>query len=182
MSGFEFFFGFMGLVLGLALANVAAGFGKLWRIRSTGNTGWCIPLLAILILARIITIWNGTWHTFQEVEINSLSLLVAAGVALPYVLVSTLMFPEDEEKWLNLDSYYLGQSRLILAALTLPPVVFLLGVVPVLGFKHDLLNLTVNLALLVGPLLVMLVWRRLWFHRLMLSLMIIFEFWTLLFL
>jgi hypothetical protein len=173
MSAFEYFFTFFGLMMGMALVNVAGGFGRLWRARSAGALGWCIPLLAILILVSVISSWVGIWATLQEVEIGAASLGFAAAMALPYALVSTLMFPEDAAEWPDLDAYYLQHSRVILVILALSPLAVLTAV-PFLTERPPSLRAWIELVgLMVTPIVVMLIWRRLWVHRLLLTFMIL---------
>jgi len=51
-------------------------------------------------------------------------MLAAAGIALPYVFVSRAMFPgEEKDPELSLEDHYLRHRVLILAMLTVPPVV-----------------------------------------------------------
>lgn len=174
MSAFEFFFSFYSLMLGLALANIAAGFGRLWRVRSTGSTGWCVPLLAVLILLRVVSSWATSWGMLQDIEISAATLLIAVGVALPYVVVSTLMFPDDGRDWPDLDAYYMSHSRVLLIVLAVSALVGQMGVMLVIA-PTDLRTFLLTVALLVGPLAVMLVWRRLWVHRIMLILLVFDE-------
>lgn len=174
MSAFEFFFGFYGLMLGLALANIAAGFGRLWRVRSTGNTGWCVPLLALLILLRVVSSWATSWGMLQDIVITAATLLIAVGVALPYVVVSTLMFPDDSQGWPDLDLYYMSHARVLVIMLALSALVGQIGVASVIA-PMGLGPLMITLAMLVVPLAIMLIWRRLWVHRVMLVVLVLDE-------
>lgn len=175
MGTFEYFFTFLGLMLGLALANIAGGFGRLWRVQSIGKVGFCLPLLALLILFRIISIWRTTYTVLPMVEITTISLFVAVGTALPYVLISTLMFPDDSKDWVDLDDYYLKHARVLLIALALPPLLASMGYAYLAQVTLDVWEWTKVIGLMVTPVALMLVWRKLWVHRTVLALMALDE-------
>lgn len=175
MSAFEYFFAFLGLILGLALANVAGGFGRLWRARSAGAVGWCTPMVALLVLMRIVTLWISTWSELQTVAITQISLFTALGLALPYVLVSTLMFPDDSREWPDLDAYYMKHARFLLVVLAIPPFVGLVGNPLISDEIRSAWDWVRHLSLLVAPLIVMLIWRCLWLHKVILTLMVLDE-------
>ena len=51
MNDFEYLFSFYALLLGLSVANVASGFGDMWRERHAMPIGLCTPLLGLVVLA-----------------------------------------------------------------------------------------------------------------------------------
>lgn len=173
MSAFEYFFALFGLILGMALVNVAGGFGRLWRARAIGSLGWCVPLLAVLILVRVLTAWVGVWQTLQGVEIGGLSVAIAAGMALPYALVSTLMYPDDAREWPDLDAYYLQHCRVILVFLAVAPLTVLVALPALTGQPPSARAWIENAGLMFAPVVAMLIWRKAWLHRLLLAFLIL---------
>lgn len=122
MSDFEYLFSFYGLLLGLALANVATGFADMWRERHAQAIGLCGPLLACTVLFGSMNVWLVHWGARDGVTFDVWRLLSAAGVALPYVFISRAMFPSADQKR-PLDEHYLEHRTIILTALTVSPIV-----------------------------------------------------------
>jgi hypothetical protein len=122
MSDVEYLFSFYGLLLGLAVANVATGFADIWRDRQAVAINVCVPLLALIVLFGGMNVWLVYWNTREAVSFDVWRLLSAAGVALPYVFVSRAMFPSADQKR-ALDEHYMEHRQAILLALAIPPVV-----------------------------------------------------------
>jgi len=118
MSAFEFLFTFYGLLLGIALSNVAVGFGKLWRLKVDVAIGWLTPTMSICVIAMVSSLWLGAWasHT-ADLPISALTLSLALGVALPIIFVSVVLFPDDGDAVGALDEHYLAHRRAIVGAL-----------------------------------------------------------------
>lgn len=124
MGPFDYLFSFYGLLLGIAVANVAIGFADMWRDCERIEVGTCPPLLACIVLLGGMNVWLTTWQTRHDVTLSGWQMLAAAGIALPYVFVSRAMFPgQEKEPELSLEEHYLKHRVLILAILTIPPVV-----------------------------------------------------------
>lgn len=68
MSGFEFFFGFFGLILSLSVVEVITGLGKVLRRREAIRLGWVTPLLALFVLLDVASFWSVSWTRMQDVE------------------------------------------------------------------------------------------------------------------
>jgi len=122
MVDFEYLFSFYGLLLGLAVANVATGFADMWRDRTAVIVGVCAPLLACIVLFGGMNVWLVYWQTRQAVTIEAWRMLSAAGVALPYIFISRAMFPVASQVR-SLEDHYLEHRQVILTALAVPPVV-----------------------------------------------------------
>jgi hypothetical protein len=121
---FDYLFSFYGLLLGIAVANVAIGFADMWRDSERIEVGTCPPVLACIVLLGGMNVWLTTWQTRHDAGVSGWQMLAAAGIALPYVFVSRAMFPgEEKEPELSLEDHYLKHRVLILAMLTVPPVV-----------------------------------------------------------
>ena len=88
MNAFEIFFTVHGLIMAVAVANAAGGFGGILPDRHDLRIGWCVPLLRALI-------WLAVWSGAEAQAINQIELFAALGVAVPYVFISVAMFPRD---------------------------------------------------------------------------------------
>ncbi|RYG85685.1 MAG: hypothetical protein EON59_11680 [Alphaproteobacteria bacterium] len=123
MSGFEYLFTFYGLLLGLAVANVATGFADMWRSRDDISPGWTTPMLGMFILLAAAHQWVSFWAAREGITMAPSTLLISMAVAFPYIFVSTGMFPRQHDKWRSLEDYYAAHSRVLMGALALPSVV-----------------------------------------------------------
>ena len=128
MAPFDYLLSFYGLLLGIAVANVAIGFADMWRDCEKIRVGTSPPLLACIVLLGGMNVWLTTWQTRHAMDLDGWQMLAAAGIALPYVFVSRAIFPGLEAKpESSLEDHYLKHRLLILALLTVPPVVSLVS-------------------------------------------------------
>lgn len=124
MNPFDYLFSFYGLLLGIAVANVAIGFADMWRDCEKITVGTCPPLVASSVLLGGMNIWLQMWNTRPYLTVDGLQMLAAAAVSLPYVFVSRAIFPgiEDQPER-SLEQHYLKHRRMILILLAIPPIV-----------------------------------------------------------
>jgi hypothetical protein len=128
MGPFDYLFSFYGLLLGIAVANVAIGFADMWRDCERIRVGTAPPLLACIVLLGGMNVWLTTWQSRHDVTLNGWQMLAAAGISLPYVFVSRAMFPgQERQPESSLEEHYLKHRVLILLLLTAPPVVSLVS-------------------------------------------------------
>ena len=128
MDSFDYLFSFYGLLIGIAVANVAIGFADMWRDCGKIAVGYCPPLLGILVMLGGMNVWLTMWHVRTEATVGAWQMLAATGVAMPYVFVSRAMFPGAErESESSLEEHYLRHRVLILMVLVIPPVVSLIS-------------------------------------------------------
>src|SRR3954462_12391621 len=85
MNPFDYLFSFYGLLLGIAVANVAIGFADMWRDCERISVGTCPPLVASSVLFGGMNVWLEMWHTRPFVTVDGIQMLTAAAVSLPYV-------------------------------------------------------------------------------------------------
>jgi len=124
MNSFDYLFSFYGLLLGIAVANVAIGFADMWRDCEKIAVGTCPPLVASSVLLGGMNIWLQMWHTLPYLTVDGVQMLAAAAVSLPYVFVSRAIFPGVEDKpERSLEEHYLKHRRMILILLAIPPIV-----------------------------------------------------------
>jgi hypothetical protein len=170
MSDFEYLFTFYGLLLGLAIANVATGFADLWRSRKAMTPGLATPLLGVFILLAAAHQWVSFWSGRESLTMGPWELLISIGVAFPYIFVSHGMFPREQDRWTSLEEYYLAHSSVLMGVLLIPPLAGL----SYNGVLHgawpsgpDLIFTAVRIAV---PLTLIFV-KRSWAHRASLALL-----------
>lgn len=158
MEQFDYLFSFYGLLLGIAVANVAIGFADMWRDCEKVEVGACPPLLASIVLFGGMNVWLTTWQTRHDVNVSGWQMLAAAGISLPYVFVSRAMFPgQEKQPERSLEEHYLKHRILILAVMTAPPIVsvvskLLLDDIHEYGWREGWMTVRVAIPLLLMPL------------------------------
>ena len=123
MNAFDYLFSFYGLLLGIAVANVAIGFADMWRDCEKIQVGGCPPLLCGIVLLGGMNVWLTMWHIRANVDVTAWQMVAAACVALPYVFISRAMFPgQERQQERSLEEHYLRHRILILTILMIPPL------------------------------------------------------------
>lgn len=94
-DAFDFMFGFYGLLLGLAVAEIAAGFSRAWDERRRRPLGRVGPLFGAVLLMDLLTYWLSAWghRTIEGVTFHV--AFIAAIAALLYYFASTQVFPKE---------------------------------------------------------------------------------------
>jgi len=109
-EAFGFMFAFYGLLLGLAVAEVASGFSRAYDERQTRKLGFVAPLFGTLLLVDLITFWMNAWAYRELAEISYLAAFAVALVALLYYFAATQVFPKATETD-TLDDHIMGHRR-----------------------------------------------------------------------
>ncbi|MGE5564127.1 MAG: hypothetical protein ACM3ZV_12615 [Bacillota bacterium] len=117
MDAFSFVFSLFGLLMGLALAEALAGFGRALELRHKIRIGWLLPLLALLITFDITSLWLIAWQSRSEIPVSFISLAAGLVIFGIYYLVAQLAFPEDIEHWPDLDAYYFKHRRWLMGGM-----------------------------------------------------------------
>lgn len=125
MSDFEFVFSLFGLLLGLSLAELLGGFGRVIDAelgsRRAGErsfrAGWLTPLLGLFTLIDITTFWMAAWSVRGQLSVTGAVMLGGLFFAGSYYLAATLVFPREPREWPDLDSYFFAVRRLVVGAL-----------------------------------------------------------------
>lgn len=124
MGPFDYLFSFYGLLLGIAVANVAIGFADMWRDSEKIAVGTCPPLVASSVLLGGMNVWLQMWHARPDVIVDGPQMIAAAAISLPYVFVSRAIFPGAEDhKERSLEEHYLNHRKLILILLAIPTLI-----------------------------------------------------------
>jgi hypothetical protein len=120
MTVFEYSFTLIGLVLGLSLTEVLGGLLRTARSRGVRSLGILTPLLGTFVVVDAAATWGfvyGIRSSFGE----SVWPVLGFGVVLSslYYCAAFLVFPDSEERWPDLDEYYMQHRRLVLGLLFL---------------------------------------------------------------
>lgn len=118
MTVFEHSFTLIGLVLGLALADVLGGLVRIARTRGLNAIGLLIPMTAIFIVADITTFWGILWDLRATMPESAWPVL-GFGIFLSsiYYCAATLALPNEPQNWPSLDAYYMKYRRPVLGAM-----------------------------------------------------------------
>lgn len=111
-DAFGFMFAFYGLLLGLALAEIAAGFSRAYDERHVRRIGVVAPLFGCLLLVDLITFWVNAWAYRELADVSYVTALAVAAVSLLYYFASTQVFPKATEKE-NLDDHIMQSRRVV---------------------------------------------------------------------
>lgn len=130
MSGFEFFFSFYGLLLGLAMAELLSGSAGVVRAGRTRSIGWGTGLLALEVATEIVVVWLSAWHYWRGVEPSLRTMAVPFVSGAAYYTATCLVFPREPAELAALDDHFLRQKRHVATCLLIP---FLLGLMGEFG-------------------------------------------------
>ena len=118
MSDFEFVFVLYGLLLGLAMAELLAGFGNALEAklhRQPGESGpalgWLTPLMAIFVMLDLLSFWVFAWRVRDEISVSASALFGVTAFASAYYLAARLVFPRNPDHLPDLDEHFLRIRR-----------------------------------------------------------------------
>ena len=130
MSAFETVFTLLGMVLGLAVAEVLAGFAralKLKRNEKPVRIGWLTPLLGLLVIIDLATFWMIAWDLRDGWRVDFPIMVSALAVVAVYYLAATMVFPDDPDEWPNYDDWYDRHRRTVIGAMLFCTVASTIG-------------------------------------------------------
>lgn len=119
MSGFDFFFTLYGLVLGLSVVEVVAGFARLAHGHRGLRVGWLVPMLAIFMLLDVASFWMSAFVRLKDDAPSYAMLVIGLTVSGLYYVAATAVFPRDFAEQPDFDAHYLANRRLVLGAVTI---------------------------------------------------------------
>lgn len=111
-DAFSFMFAFYGLLLGLALAEIAAGFSRAYDERKSRPLGVVAPLFGLLLLVDLITFWTNAWAYRAMADVTYLTAVGVAAVSLLYYFAATQVFPKATETE-TLDHHIMASRRVV---------------------------------------------------------------------
>ena len=114
MDQFSFFFGFYGLILGLAVAELLSGFARLVRARAVRKIDARTALLATFIFLLLCATWIDAFRN-PEVTLDFSGLWAPILIATCYYLAASVIFPTDEAEFDRLDDYFSERKWFVVA-------------------------------------------------------------------
>ncbi|RYG90200.1 MAG: hypothetical protein EON59_00280 [Alphaproteobacteria bacterium] len=122
MTAFEFLFALFSLLLGLAIAEILAGFSRVLKIHAQHRAGlgkdvrvgWLVPLMGLFVLLSQLTFWTIAYGVRENIPFNYVVVVVLTAVVGGYYLLSSLIWPDDPARWPDFDVYYDQHNRFIL--------------------------------------------------------------------
>src|SRR4051812_19306019 len=111
MDTFSLVFSFFGLLLGLALAEVLAGFGDALEYRHKVHIGWLTPLMGLIIALDLTTFWIIAWNVRAAIQPRYFVLMCGLILTSIYYLVARLVFPHEPNEWPDYDRYFFANKR-----------------------------------------------------------------------
>lgn len=130
MSAFEMMFTLLGLLLGLAIAEILAGLSRALRLIRTAKPvriGWLTPLLGSFVMLDLARFWLEAWTVRDQLLVDYPSLVGILLIVGIYYLAATLIFPDDPEEWPDYDAWYDGQNRIVIGGMIVANVLAVTG-------------------------------------------------------
>jgi hypothetical protein len=115
MTIFEHSFTLIGLVLGLALAELLSGLVRTVRAQRFKALGLLTPMLATHIIFDITTFWAILWSIRSELP-DSIWPVLGFGIALTcmYYVAASLVLPNSPSETTDYDAHYMKNRRIVL--------------------------------------------------------------------
>ena len=117
MSVFEHAFSLIGLVLGLALVEVLGALIRAFKQRHSFRIGWLTPMLAIFVILDTTTFWGIVYENRNILPSIWPTLGVGLVLSATYYAAASMIFPDRQEEWSDLDAYFMGNKLLVLGML-----------------------------------------------------------------
>jgi hypothetical protein len=165
MSAFEFLFSFYGLLLGLALTEVIAGFSRALNERGRRPIGWLTPLLAVVLTLDLMTFWASAWTDLRDVQFTARLLLFAGAAPMIYFFAAKQVFPDAGSDAPSLDDHFFAHRRWVIGGVVASNIISYLPVLTEPGMVARLLGNFIYMA----PLALAAVTRRRWLIGLILA-------------
>lgn len=110
MSKFEFVFSLFGLLLGLSLAEVLAGFARAIEQRLRPGTavrlGWRTPLLGAFVILDLLSFWMSAWLIRDLIAVSPRALLAITVFTGAYYFAARLVFPSAADAQPDFDAHF----------------------------------------------------------------------------
>ena len=117
MDNFSFFFGFYGLILGLATAELLTGFAGLarrFRIREIDKR---LLFLGLYVFLDICSIWIDAFQTLKNTQLRFEDLAAPILIATFLFLAAAMAFPRDKNELSDVATYFDRRKGFIAAML-----------------------------------------------------------------
>jgi hypothetical protein len=166
---------FVGIVVGLAVADLAVSLHRLLVPRGPVKWDWLAPGLALLMMLNLVGIWWGTYSWYMRVEHFSIRAFLPDIVMLMLNFLAAAAALPDEvpAEGLDLRVHYWRVARYFWTIMAIVHVLILIFVAPrmaagPMSAPEFLRDQAGTLALLAASLLAIFV-RRAWLHGLILA-------------
>lgn len=130
MSAFDLVFALFGLLLGLALCEVLAGFARVLKLKRGARPvriGWLTPLLGLFVMQDLTSFWGIAFLARDQMDASNLTLVTVLTITGGYYLVASLIFPDDPADWPDFDLWYDRQNRMVLGGLLTINIATMIG-------------------------------------------------------
>ena len=117
MDAFSFVFSLFGLLLGLSLTEVLAGFVRTMKARKRVRLGWLTPMLGLFMMLQITNYWADAWSIRDKIPVTVASLFIGLLPTGIYYFAASLVFPEKPEECGDLDDYFFENKRAVFACI-----------------------------------------------------------------
>ena len=115
MSGFEFIFSLMGLLLGLALAEGLGGLSRALKASHRVRIGWPTALLGMFVSCDVVSFWMYGWALRDKLDVSWPAMFGGFVLTAVYYVCASLIFPDDEAGLDDLDEHFARNHRKVLA-------------------------------------------------------------------
>lgn len=115
MSGFEFIFSLVGLLLGLALAEGLGGLSRAMKASHRVRIGWPTALLGIFVSCDVVSFWMYGWALRDKLPISWPVMFGGFLLTAVYYICASLIFPDDDAGFDDLDGHFARNHRKVLA-------------------------------------------------------------------
>lgn len=178
MTEFEFIFAIYALILGLSVVALLSGFGRALELRFAHEAeggekftiGWLSPLLAIFVMIDLLSFWIFAWSVRPLVNVSSGMLLGVVSFCSAYYLAARLVFPEDPDKFRDLDTHYWRVARTIFGILIMLVCAQWAYLLSLEEIREQVLSpISIGLTVFfVGMMLTAMIWRNHHVHAVLL--------------
>ncbi len=178
MSIAEYVAGFISIMIGLALADLATSLQRL--LRGGGGVKWDVltPATALLVTAFVINVWWAMFSALNAIQSLSLAAFIPdmIGLLLLFCLASSAL-PDEVREDMDLATYYCDNRRRIwglFAAYTIWTTIVAGGRGVSAGLSSGAMLGTVVPNLVLASLMLLLVGTsRKWVHLLVIALLLV---------
>ena len=117
VTNFEFVFSLLGILLGLALAEILGGLARIVKRRPMLRIGWATGLLATWAILEIVLFWRVAWRARDYLPDTSPALLTGFAITALYYFAGALLFPDNIDERHILDDYFMQEKAKVVGAL-----------------------------------------------------------------
>jgi hypothetical protein len=125
IRAFEFALGLFSILIGLAIADVAASLHRLMRARP--RVRWDPLVLLSALFAMVITVgmWFDLWGIRHATSVRHFFVYLAlVGAFFVLFLIAAASLPDEASEWVDLREFYAGNRRYFWSLVTLFELIY----------------------------------------------------------